>query len=139
MQDLIDVFGTGQITQAYKAEVAQSDAGRQTVNDRSDHSVRQQYLATVRGGHNARRPIQRAAKVIVVTVLRRPCMQTAAHLQCNSVGCTDIDERLLHRERCIEGVEWLAKRRMHTIADHLHYDTTVTFNRNTRKPVVGCE
>jgi len=46
---------------------------------------------------------------------------------------------MLHRERCVEGVECLAKRRIYTIADHLHYDTTVTFNRNTRKPVVGCE
>ena len=80
MQDLIDVFGTGQITQAYQAEVAQSDAGRQTVSDQSDHSVRQQYLAAVRGGHNARRPIQRRAKVIVVAVLRRAGMQPAAHL-----------------------------------------------------------
>jgi hypothetical protein len=81
MNKLIDLLGMCQITQAHVAEIAERDTGRQPVRHQCRDGVRHQYLAAVRGAHDPRAPIHRAAVEVVVTSLDNARMNAAADRQ----------------------------------------------------------
>ena len=80
--ELIEMLGPREIAQAMLAQVTELHARRQMIAHQFLGGQRDQHLAAMGRGEDARHAIQRLAEVVAIAMLRRAGVQRHAHFQC---------------------------------------------------------
>ena len=136
MNDLVDPLGIGQVAQPDRAQVPQRNIAGQAVAHEVRNGLRQHDLAAVRGAHDPRRAVDRAAEIVVVTTLDDACVHPAAYAQRDAFGRGGVVENLLQLDRCAHRVERVLERRVQAVARHLDHRAAVALDRPAREGVV---
>jgi hypothetical protein len=136
---LVEALGAGEVAQPHEAQVVQRQRLGQPAAHHVDDRLRQQHLPAVRGAHDARRAVERAAEVVVVAALRGADVQAAARPQFNAVSVLRAGERALEVERGLDGVERIGEHSAHPVAGHLEHAALVALHALARDAVVRGE
>ncbi len=137
VQELEEALGPREIAQPHAAQVAQRRLFGQPRTEQLANALRQQHLAAMRGGHDARRAVDRGAVVVVVAPFRDARVQAAACAQRQAAHPLELGERALQLHRGADGIEWIAEGRVQPVARLLHDVPAVPFHRLARERVVA--
>jgi hypothetical protein len=137
MHDLEDCLGGREPLQPHAAEIEQRHPVGEPVLHRLGHRPRHEDLLPVRRPHDPRRAVDRGAEIVVVALVRRPGVQSAAHLQRQPRRRPGVPQPQLDRNHRRQRVRRRPEHRVDAVAGGLDDAPGVALDRLAQYRVVA--
>ncbi len=138
-EDLKDAFGTFEIAQRVRSEIAQTEVRRHRVVQQIGGAARNKDLPAVTDGEQTRHAIDGRPKVIAGALVGLSRVQRHAHPQALDVGKVRRAERPLRAHRCRDGRGYGWKYGAERVAHYLENVAAMGLDRFTHQGVVALQ